>query len=279
MRQWWSARRHTQTTLVEFYAEWIARNRTRAYGKATDKPPRGSPSGPERIVVGIKEEGTLFAALRTSRKVPPAVRAVSWISRASPQRRGLRSVLVAALACLSLAEPDNQSSRRVNINANQSHVRLSSTSRSGPPSPPPEYIFGVPVSPRSVLFRLLRVPFRFIPLCSATSQNFSVLTELRWISLDTHAAVVRFYLLALSPSAPTTRSHPRDAKPFSGSQIKHDVSGHVYVPRLNAFALSKIRTMLFKREYRFFVKRSLRRETWGNEKKVIAASRRHYDAK
>jgi len=109
MRQWWSARRHTQTTLVEFYAEWIARNRTRAYGKATDKPPRGSPSGPERIVVGIKEEGTLFAALRTSRKVPPAVRAVSWISRASPQRRGLRSVLVAALACLSLAEPDNQS--------------------------------------------------------------------------------------------------------------------------------------------------------------------------
>jgi len=52
--------------------------------------------------------------------------------------------------------------------------------RSGPPSSPTRGdIFGAPVSPRSVLFRLLHVPFRFISLCSATSQNFSVLTELR----------------------------------------------------------------------------------------------------
>jgi len=129
---------------------------------------------------GGKGRGNLVAALRTRRNVPAAVRAVSWISRGSLRRQGLRSALVAALACFSLAEPDNQSSRRVNINANQSRVRSSSTRTLRTfVSHTRIHVRGTPVSPRSDLFRLLHVPFRFVPLCSATSQNFSLLTELR----------------------------------------------------------------------------------------------------
>lgn len=60
------------------------------------------------------------------------------------------------------------------------------------------------VSRRSISFRSALL--RYVA-------NFNVLTALRWISLDTHTTIVRFYLLALpfpTPPSSTMHSRPRE---------------------------------------------------------------------